>query len=248
MAYSVAWDESVPAGNTDARFLDDRMRDRQTAIRERLCDIFGGLTLLEWQADPIKLKGIRGGGDADFEVVGGTATTTIKDSTGTNNDLQVNHATGDTTARRDFICGRYISALGGFRYTLSGWQQIDLAATVAATEIVRATGRPLMLRTGSILSIAASLGPNQFVTAGTITCEVWKTTINPNDGTRTDVATGLIVVLSTTINEKAFKMVTQAQDADTFAAGDEIWVKYATSGTLTPAGSLDLSVAVEVET
>lgn len=248
MAYSVAWDETVPAGSTDARFLDDRMRDRQTAIRERLCDIFGGLTLLEWQADPIKLKGIRGGGDADFEIIGGTATTTVKDSTGVNNDWRVDHATGDGTARRDLVAGRYLSALGGFRYTLTGWNITDAAATVAATEIIRATGRALMLRSGSILAVGIVLEVNQFVTAGTITVEVWKSTVNPNDGTRADVATGLIAVLSTTVNEKAFKMTAQAIDADTFAAGDELWVKYATSGTLTPAGSLDLRVAVEVET
>lgn len=248
MAYSVAWDESVPAGNTDARFLDDRMRDRQTAIRERLCDIFGGLTLLEWQADPIKLKGIRGGGDADFEVIGGTATTTIKDSTGANNDLQVNHATGDTSARRDFVCGRYISALGGFRYHIEGWVATDIAANVAAVELPRTGGRALMLRAGSILSIGIALATNQFVTAGTITVEVWKSTINPNDGTRADVATGLTAVLSTTVNQKAFIFTNQAQDADTFLPGDELWIKYATSASLTPAGSLDFNVAVEVET
>jgi len=246
MAYGVAWDENVPSGSSDARFLDDRMRDRQTAIRERLCDIFGGLSLIEWQADPILLKGIRGGGDADFEIIGGTATTTIKDSTGANNDLQVDHATGDITGRRDLVATRNIVAVGGFRYTLDGWGVTNVAANVAATEVPRAAGRALMLRSGSILSVGVAADTNQFSTAGSVTVEVWKATINPADGTRTEVGTGLTAVLSNA-GQKAFASTTQAIGTDTFAAGDELFLKYTSDVAWLPV-TLDIRCSIEVET
>lgn len=246
MPYSVAWDEAVPAGSSDARFLDDRMRDRMTAIRERMCDLLGGLTLLEWQADPILAKGLRGGGDADFDFRGGTATTSFKGADGVNNDLQVDHATGDATARRDLIATRNIVAVGGFRYTIDGWAVTNVAANVAATEVPRAAGRALMLRAGSVLSVAVVADTNQFSTAGSVTIEVWKATVNPADGTRTEVGTGLTAVLSNA-GQKAFAVSTQAIGADTFAAGDELFLKYTSDVAWLPV-TLDIRCAVEVET
>lgn len=246
MAYGIAWDENVPSGSSDARFLDDRMRDRQTAIRERLCDIFGGLTLLEWQADPILTKGIRGGGDADFEIIGGTATTTIKDSTGANNDLQVDHATGDITGRRDLVATRNILALGGFRYHIDGWAVTNVLASVAATEVPRAAGRALMLRAGSVLSVGVVADTNQFSSGGSLTVEVWKATVNPADGTRAEATTGLTAVLSNA-GQKAFAVSTQAIGTDTFAAGDELFLKYFTDAGWLPL-TLDFRAVIEVET
>lgn len=245
MPYSGSWDESIPSGGSDARFLDDRMRDGMTAIRERLCDLFG-LTLLDWQADPILLKGIRGGGDVDFEVLGGTATTSFKGADGVHNDLQVDHTTGDATGRRDLIATRNILAAGGFRFTVDGWNVTNVAASVAATEIVRAAGRALMLRAGSILSVAVAAEVNQFSTGGTLTVEVWKAIINPADGTRAESATGLTAVLAFA-GAKAFASTTQAIGADAFAIGDELFIKYATDAGWLPV-TLDIRVAIEVET
>lgn len=239
MPYSVAWDESVPAGSSDARFLDDRMRDRQTAIRERLSDLFGGLTLLEFQADPILLKGIRGGGDADFDIRGGTATTSFKDAAGVNNDLQIDHATGDATVRRN------ISALGGFRYSLDGWAVTNSAASTAAVEIVRPGGRVLVLRAGSVLSILIAANAAQFATAGNLTVEVWKGSINAGNGVRTDVATGLTAVLN--VANPAFKLTTQAIGLMTVVPGDELFIKWATDAAWLPV-ALSFKVAIEVET
>lgn len=246
MTYSVAWDETVPAGSTDARFIDDRIRDRQTAIRERLCDVFGGLTLTEWQDDPIKVKGLRGGGGTDLEVIGGTDTTTIKDSTETNNDLQVDHSTGDVTARRDLVAGRYIIADGGFRLLLDGWTVDDVAASVGETEIIRAQGRPFMVRSGSILSIGAVFGDDQIPSNGSLTVEVWKASVNQTSGARTEVATGLSATLLVGAT-RAWAATSQGQDTDTFEGGDELFVKYTTDSLWAPA-TADLRVVVEVET
>jgi hypothetical protein len=245
MVYAIAWDENVPSGSSDARFLDDRMRDRQTAIRERLCDIFGGLTLLEWQADPILVKGLCGGGDADFELKGGTATTSFKGADGLNNDLQVDHTTGDATGRRDLIATRYIVALGGFRSTLDGWVQANAVAGQAAVEIVRASGRALMLRAGSVLGVAVAADAAQIRTAGTLTVEVWKSVINPVDGTRVETATGLTASLS--VATPAVAVTSQAIGLDTFDPGDELFIKWTTDAGWLPI-TLDFRVSVEIET
>lgn len=246
MTYSVAWDESVPAGSSDARFLDDRMRDRMTAIRERMASIFGMTTLLEFQNDPIKARSLRGDLDVDFTLRGGTARTVIKDgTTGANEDFIIDHATGDSAIRRDLTVTRNISAAGGFRSTLVGWNVTNSAASTGATEIIRADGRPLMVRAGSILSIGVVADPTQFATAGNLTVEVWKGVVNPADGTRTETATGLTAVLNT--SNAAYKGTSQAIGTDTFAAGDELFVKWATDSGWLPV-TLDFRVVVEVET
>lgn len=238
MPYTIAWDETVPDGGMDADLLDDRMRDRMTAIRERMADVLGGLSLAEFQADPMLAKGIRGGGDVDFEVIGGTATTTIKDSTGVNNDFQIDHATGGTTIRGDLDAG------GGFRRYIDGWGVTNIAASVAATEVVRAAGRPVMPRGGSILAVVVALAAAQARTGGTLTVEVWRGAVDHATGVRTDTATGLIAVIDAA--NPVVKATTQAKDLDTFLAGDEIFLKYATDAGWLPV-TADFTASVEVE-
>ena len=237
MAYSNSWDEAVPSGGDDADTIDDKMRAGLVNIRERLCDVFGGMSLPNWQADPILLKGLRGGGDADFEVKGGTVSTSLKDSAGTNNDLQVTHATGDVAVRGDLV------AAGGFRRSFDGWSITDVGGTVGATEIVRTNGRPQMLRAGSVTGVMVTLENSQARTAGTLTITVWKGTINPASGLRTDSATALTAVLDGT--NPVQKITLNAKDGIAFAAGDELFVKYATVG-WTPT-TADFRVVVEVE-
>jgi hypothetical protein len=239
MPYSRPWLETVPAGSIDANKLDDAQRDTKTDLRERIADVFGGLSLAEFQADPVKAKGIRGGGDADFDVKGGTATTTFKDATGANNDLQIDHSNGDATHRGD------VNAAGGFRQNLSGWSVTDIAASVAATEVPKAGGnRILMLRAGSILVIGVALASGQVRTAGTLTVEVWKSVITPATGARTDTATGLIAVIDGT--NTAFKVTTQAKDLDSFSPGDELFLKYATDAGWLPV-TADMTASIVIE-
>lgn len=209
-----------------------------TAIRERMADVLGGLSLAEFQADPLKAKGIRGGGDADFEVIGGTATTTIKDSTGANNDFQVDHATGDASVRRD------INAVGGFRRYIDGWGVTNIAASVAATEVPRTAGRVLFPKAGSVLAIAVALASGQIRTGGTLTVEVWKSVIDPGTGVRTDSPLGLIAVIDAT--NAAFNITSQAKDLDPIAAGNEVFLKYATDAGWLPV-TADFTASIEVE-
>lgn len=238
MPYTIAWDETVPDGSMDADLLDDRMRDRMTAIRERMADVLGGLTLAEFQADPLLAKGIRGGGDADFEVLGGTATTTIKGADGVNEDLKVDHATGDATVRRD------INAVGGFRRYIDGWGVTNIAAGVAATEVPRAAGRALMPKSGSVLALAVALAAGQARAAGTLTVEVWTSVIEPATGVRTDTPTGLIAVIDAA--NPVVRVVSQAKDLDAVAAGNEVFLKYATDAGWLPV-TADFTASVEVE-
>jgi len=240
MTYSVAWDETVPAGNTAAAQIDDRIRDRQTAIRERICDIFGGLTVEEFAADPIVgIKGIRGSGSTDFTILGGTSTTSVKDSSGDNDDLVVDHSTGDVTVRRDII------AAGGFKTLIDGWSVADIAASVSATEMTRSLGRALMPSPGSIISIGVSLAAGQACAGGTLSVEVWKASINKETGARTESATGLTAVISTSTNEKCVMTSEQDLRLDTFDAGDEIFVKYTTDSSWSPT-TADCQVVVGV--
>lgn len=238
MPYSVAWDETVPDGSMDADLLDDRMRDRMTAIRERVADLFGGLSLADFQADPVLAKGIRGGGDADFDVRGGTATTSFKDAAGVNNDLQIDHTTGDVAVRRD------LNAVGGFRRYIDGWTVTNIAANVAATEVTRVAGRVLFPKAGSVLAVAVALAAGQIRTAGTLTVEVWKSVIDPATGVRTDSPLGLIAVIDAA--NPAFKVTSQAKDLDPIAAGNEVFLKYATDAGWLPV-TADFTASVEVE-
>lgn len=237
MAYSNAWDEANPSGSDDADTIDDQMRDLTTNVRERLCDILGGLSLVEFQADPILAKGLRGGGDADFDVKGGTATTSLKDSTGVNSDLVVDHATGSVTVRGD------LTALAGFRRVVEGWKITDVAGTVGYLEIARTDGRPQMTRAGSITALMVTLEDSQSRTAGTLTVFVWRSAINLSTGLRGDVVTTLSAVLDGTNTVQ--KVTLAAKDVIPFGIGDEIFVKYQTVG-WTPT-TADFRVVVEVE-
>ncbi len=99
MPYSEDWDENLPTGNMDARTADDFLRSKQTATRERLCDILGGMNLAEWQADPILPKGLRLNGQPDVSVIGGTSTTRITNDD-EDDDFIIDHANRVVRASR----------------------------------------------------------------------------------------------------------------------------------------------------
>lgn len=214
MAHTNPWLNTTPAGSIDANKLDDSIRQLRLDLQERLSELFGGLTLPEFQADPVIAKGL-------------------------NNDITIDHATGDVGVRRD------ISAVGGFHQTLTGWSVTNVAASVAATEVPGPlANRIQMALPGSILGIVVALAGGQARTAGTLTVEVWKGAINAVTGVRTDTATGLTAVINDV--NPAFKVTTQAKDADAFAAGDELFLKYVTdAGWLPTTADFTASVLVE---
>lgn len=162
------------------------------------------------------------------------------------------HATALTPAAGNVIISRHLVAVpsadcifgGGYKETISGFNQDNVSASQTDVELARADGRWRAVTSGSILGVIASLSAGQVWTAGTLTVEVMKSTINTTTGARTDVATGLTAVLNT--SNRAFKITTQAKDTDTFAAGDELWAKVTTDGSWTPT-SADLRVSIQVE-
>lgn len=137
-----------------------------------------------------------------------------------------------------------INIVGGFRRSIDGWYTDNVPGTQSATEMTRSTGRYIMLRAGSIMGITLKLEASQVWTAGSMTAEVWTSTINTTTGVRTDSATGLTAVIDT--SNRAFKVTTQAKDTDLFAAGTEVFVKL-TSASFTPAGSVEAKATVEIE-
>lgn len=137
-----------------------------------------------------------------------------------------------------------INAVGGYKETIDGWALDNVPANQAAVELVRPQGRVRAVAPGSIIGVIASLDLAQVWTAGSVTVEVFTSTINTTTGVRTDIATGLTAVISTA--DRAFKVTTQAKDLDTFAAGDEIWAKVSSSAGWTPT-TADLKVSIQVE-
>ena len=127
---------------------------------------------------------------------------------------------------------------------VGNWTATNIAASQAATEATRTDGRHLAAAPGSIVGIVVTLGPGQAVTAGNLTAEAWKGTINTSSGARTDAATGLTAVLNTTY--PAVKRSLQAKDLDSYAAGDELFVKFTTDGSFLPSGSAEVSCALLV--
>lgn len=133
----------------------------------------------------------------------------------------------------------------GGQVAIGNWTATNIGASQAATEGTRTDGRYLAVAPGSIVGIVVTLGPGQAVTAGNLTAEAWKGTINTSSGARTDAATGLTAVLNTTY--PAVKRSTQAKDLDAFAAGDELFVKFTTDGSFLPAGSAEVACSLLVE-
>lgn len=132
-----------------------------------------------------------------------------------------------------------IKASGGFRQTIDGWIQDNVAAGQSAVELTR-DARWVAPRAGSITAI--SVISTEARTADTCTVEVYKNTgLSGAAGS----ATGLTAVLDGTNTSK--KQTTQAKDTDTFAAGDELYVVVTTGGSWAPV-TADIRVSIEVET
>lgn len=151
----------------------------------------------------------------------------------TNLDLVLNaKGSGDVASTHDADFG------GGYRQSFDGWYQDNVAASQSAVALTRISGpdfgdKLVLPRAGSLTGICAKA--STAVTAGSATIEAYV-------GTNT---TGLTCVLDVT--NSTFKATTQAKDADTFAAGDELSLKITTSTNFAPT-TLDLVATLEVET
>lgn len=137
-----------------------------------------------------------------------------------------------------------ITAAGGFRQVVSGWTQSDVPANQAATEAVRASGRYVATRAGSITGVVATLAAGEARTSGSLTVTVWTATIDPATGVRTEAATALSAVIDAT--NPAQKITTASKDTIAFTAGVEIFVKVTTDAGWGPV-TADVAVSVELE-
>jgi hypothetical protein len=136
--------------------------------------------------------------------------------------------------------GKYVEFLMGQRQVIDGWIQDNVVASQSAVELTRAVGRFRAPRAGSLTAVIATVSEAR--TAGTLTVEVFK---NTGLAGASGSGTGLTAVLNATNTSR--KATTQAKDADTFAAGDELFVVVTTDAGWLPVTS-DLRVAIEIET
>lgn len=132
-----------------------------------------------------------------------------------------------------------LQANGGFRQTIDGWIQDNIAASQTNVELTRAVGRFRAARSGSVTAVIATL--TEARTAGTLTVDVFK---NTGLAGVTGASIGLTAVIDATNTSR--KATIQAKDTDTFVAGDELYAVVTTDGAWAPITS-DLRVAIEIE-
>lgn len=147
-------------------------------------------------------------------------------------------------AAASFKSSRDIEAPNIGRQTVDGWIRDNIPTSLTAAEMTRPQGRWRAIRPGSVTGLLLELTATQARTAGTATAEVWKATVNPSTGARTETATGLTAVLDGT--NPCFAATTQAKDTDAFGVGDELFVKLA-SASWAPT-TADARVSIEIET
>jgi hypothetical protein len=129
---------------------------------------------------------------------------------------------------------------GGFRQTIDGWYQENVAASqtdVALTRLATTTEAPtrwIAVRAGSMTGV--NVKSNEARVAGTLTVKVFKN--GAALGTLTAVLDG---------TNTAFKATTQAKDVDAFAAGDELELRITTDGSWSPT-TADIRASLEIET
>jgi hypothetical protein len=132
-----------------------------------------------------------------------------------------------------------LNAAGGYRQTIDGWYQDNVAASQAAVVLSRLGAgnafptKWIAPRAGSVTAVVVK--SNEARSAGTLTVEVY---VN-------GVATGLTAVLDGT--NTTVKATSQNKDLDTFVAGDEIDLRITSDGSWAPT-TADVRASVEVET
>ena len=134
--------------------------------------------------------------------------------------------------------GISLNATDGYRQTIDGWYQDNVAASQTAVALARlaAGASPTVWiapRDGSVTGVMVK--SNAARTAGTLTIEVFKN----------GVATGLTAVLDGT--NTTTKFTSQAKDTDTFVVGDELDPRITTDAGWLPV-TADIRASIEVET
>lgn len=100
MPYTIAWNESVPAGTALASLLWQFIQQKQIATRERLDDIFdtaaGPISITT--ADPYRIGSIKMGATSVSKIIPGDVSFAIRDSTDAENNFIIEED-GDATIR-----------------------------------------------------------------------------------------------------------------------------------------------------
>lgn len=224
MAYTRTWDETTPAGSSDADLLDDFMRNYKTDIRERVAALFG-MNLTQFSADPIQPQGLNWSLVSALKVIGPSTSSTWRNNANSADNMVLDDA-GNLTLRAD------ISVVGGMAQAVDGWSQATIPASQAATEATRGNGRWIAPRAGSLLGVVLQVGSGTKATAGTFTATVWKSTVNTATSAHTDAGTTCTCTITTT--NPCVNSTFQAKDSIAFAANDELFIKYQTDGSWAP--------------
>lgn len=127
---------------------------------------------------------------------------------------------------------------GGYRQTVDGWFQDNVAASQAAVAMARSSAptfgdKLIVPRAGSVTGVYVK--SNAARTAGTLTVTVYKN----------GVAVALTAVLDGT--NTTFKFTSSAKDSLTFAAGDELDLRVTTDAGWLPV-TADIRAGLEIET
>jgi hypothetical protein len=164
------------------------------------------------------------GASVDFEYEGSVA------------DGSMGHVVGWGAGAERYVSYRSTRTRGQ-RTLIGPWTVTNLAASQSDAALTGA--RAVMPRTGSVTGIVVK--SNEARTAGTVTIDA---RVNTGLAGAAGTATGLQAVLDGTNTAK--KATTQAPNLDTFAAGDEVYPTYTSTGAWTPV-TADVQVYLEVE-
>lgn len=236
MAYTRTWDETAPAGSSDADLIDDFIRNYKTDVRERIAALFG-MDLTQFSADPIEPQGLDWSLVSALKFVGPSTSTTWRNNANSADNMMLDDL-GNLSIRKD------IKVVGGMTQAIDGWSQSNIPASQAATEPTRAAGRWIAPRAGSLLGILLQVGAGTLVTAGTLTAKAWKSVVGTGTSTHTDAVTTLTATLgglNTVLDNQS-----STKDSLTFAANDELFVKFDTSSLWAPT-TLTVRAALLVE-
>lgn len=120
MPFSITWNEAYPAGTDNAGAIEDYFHQDKIATRERMESLLGisnFATRFPMSADALRMDGA-----ANTYIKGGTATWSIRDTTGVTSFISVNTVTGTTTllaVTTGLINGQTINATANFTGTLN---------------------------------------------------------------------------------------------------------------------------------
>lgn len=154
--------------------------------------------------------------------------------------LRVNNVEQAFINTTGFVAIVDVDATGGYRQTIDGWFQENVAASqtdVALTRLATTTEVPtrwIAVRSGSVTGV--NVKANAPRSAGTLTIKVFK------NGAQLGTLTAVLDGTNTT-----FKATTQAKDVDTFVAGDELELTITTDAGWLPT-TADIRAALEIET